>query len=445
MLLPPLLLLIHFRAWTTVGHAIRHAIALGLHLRVAADVDINEQQLRSRTWWSLYGIEQLLGDFTGRPTAILDSDIATPLDMSPESEVIARDVRTFSTSTSAQKALLGKIPPGHRVTPYSAQQYFVSRIRLSVIGHKIRSSLYASGKTNEPWSRVQQSIREFDQELAQWSADVSEGMGLPRGIDTLTSDRLGGELLNRFELAMAYQSIRMILFRPCLCHLGGMIPRESALSQSFNQEAAVSCVSAARTLIALLPNEAALSHASKMLPWWSLLHYIAQAGAVLVLELCLKAEHMPTQVKEILADIGKVMAWLAAMAADSLSAWRSWKIFRKLALQAAAGVGIEVTIPDDIPKPPGWKPAYEQMLAQTLNVPLGQQQKLQMLSTLHQQSGMPSVSASNALFPIDGEMADEDWHLSPSIPEPNGNLTFDEGHTYPPLTDDSPGEMDWRT
>jgi hypothetical protein len=408
-------------------------------------IDLNQKQLRSRTWWSLYGLEQLLGDFTGRPTSILDSDIAIPLDFPSVSVPAPQRPQRPQTTGAAQQALLDPSPPNLHSLQASSYLYFVSRIRLSIIGHKIRSSLYSSGQMNDAWSRVQQSIRDFDQELTQWLAALPEELSLPQGVDIGSSERRGGQLLDSFELAMSYQSIRMILFRPCLCHLEGVIPHESTVSQNFSQEAAISCVSAARALLDLLPNDAAALHASKMLPWWSLLHYLTQAGAVLILELCLKAQHMPAQVAQLLRDIGKIMAWLEEMAADSLSAWRSWKIFRKLSSQAAAGVGIDVILPEDIQKPPGWKPAYEQLFSQTLSVPLHQQPNLQMSNHLQQQAGLPSVQTSSTLFPIDAEMVSAPWPLLSNIPGSTGELPYPERHAYRPSTGESAGEMDWRT
>ncbi len=170
-----------------MGHAIRHAIALGLHLRVGAGINVNELQLRSRTWWALYGLEQLLGDFTGRPTSILGSDIATPLDWSKKGEVASPSSQTDPRAIAGQKALPKESSTGVGETKFFPRLYFICRTRLSIIGHKIRSSLYASGRVDEPWSKFQQSIRDFDQELTRWSANLPESMRLPPGIDFLDS------------------------------------------------------------------------------------------------------------------------------------------------------------------------------------------------------------------------------------------------------------------
>lgn len=433
------------RAWTTVGHAIRHAIALGLHLRMGAGIESHQQQVRSCTWWSLYGLEQLLGNFTGRPTSILDTDIAIPLDLTSKSASACRPAQQFALSKGTQPALSDFPPVWQQNLPYSPHLYFVWRIRLSVVGHQIRSSLYGSGRRTESWARILESIRKSDQDLKRWCINLPEELKLSPGIDIHPSDPHDAQLLNHFELALAYQSTRMILFRPCLCPLeGAMSPELSALSQSSIQEGAISCVSAARTMLALLPNHAVSCHTSKILPWWSLLHYITQAGAVLILELCLKAKHMPSQVKELFGDMMKVMAWLAGTAADSLSAWRSWNIFRKLCLQAAAVVGIDITIPEDIRKPPEWDATYEHRTSRTLSPASHQQTNHQPSSHPNQQPEMSPVRSAGALFPTIGQLSDDSWLVISSMPNSADHLAFNGRHAYSRSMDDAASKMDWK-
>jgi hypothetical protein len=68
------------RAWTFCGLAIRQALTLGLHVRSEAEelADV-EKEHRIRIWWSLYSLECLLNELTGRPSCIADTDISTPL------------------------------------------------------------------------------------------------------------------------------------------------------------------------------------------------------------------------------------------------------------------------------------------------------------------------------------------------------------------------------
>jgi hypothetical protein len=68
------------RAWTFCGLAIRHALTLGLHVRSEAqDLSDVEKEHRVRLWWSLYSLECILNELTGRPSCISDRDISTPL------------------------------------------------------------------------------------------------------------------------------------------------------------------------------------------------------------------------------------------------------------------------------------------------------------------------------------------------------------------------------
>lgn len=72
--------LISYRAWTFCGVAIRHSLTLGLHVRSEAqDLSDVEKEHRIRLWWSLYSLECILNELTGRPSCISDRDISTPL------------------------------------------------------------------------------------------------------------------------------------------------------------------------------------------------------------------------------------------------------------------------------------------------------------------------------------------------------------------------------
>src|SRR5271170_2285267 len=74
------------RSWTILGHAIRHATALGLQLRVTAgSIHESEKATRSRTWFALYTLEITLAEYTGRPCSITALDISVPIDVSYES------------------------------------------------------------------------------------------------------------------------------------------------------------------------------------------------------------------------------------------------------------------------------------------------------------------------------------------------------------------------
>jgi hypothetical protein len=63
-----------------LGQAARHATALGMHLRVTdPDIDEMERDRRARTWYSLYSLEILIAEVTGRPTLLSIADVTIPI------------------------------------------------------------------------------------------------------------------------------------------------------------------------------------------------------------------------------------------------------------------------------------------------------------------------------------------------------------------------------
>lgn len=96
--------------WQTAGMAIRAAVALGLHRELSNEYyfhrqrGVPEQQkskmndLRSRMFWSAYGIERMNGLILGRPFSISDVDINVPV---PK--------RTLKTEIAYQVVMLWQI------------------------------------------------------------------------------------------------------------------------------------------------------------------------------------------------------------------------------------------------------------------------------------------------------------------------------------------------
>ena len=117
-----------------------------------------------------------------------------------------------------------------------------------------------------------------------------------------------------------------------------------------------------------MPDSPDIAQAYRILPWWSLIHYMCQAAAVLILELCLAAQHCPWRVDEILDGLKKAVAYLRMMSRASLSAYKAWRVCRQLMANSALRLGIDTTdIPSDMAAPRGWTEAYEMLLVQALD------------------------------------------------------------------------------
>lgn len=87
--------------WQSVGLAIRTAVVLGLHRKPyhkkSGNLTIEQrsvQDLKSRIFWSAYGIERINGLILGRPFSISDIDIDAPFPLeNPETKVACHVVK----------------------------------------------------------------------------------------------------------------------------------------------------------------------------------------------------------------------------------------------------------------------------------------------------------------------------------------------------------------
>jgi hypothetical protein len=365
-----------YRAYNTLGHATRHAIALGLHLTVTDPSVIPLDRLRrAMAWYALYSLEVLLGEILGRPTSVSISNVTIPISIFEKTDKrglerpTQPDERTDLQETKRiWVQFLKQQREGQQRTtdspmpwtnsPTAGEEipasHFPYRLRLCHLSDKIGTQLY-TGRVDHPWSEIQRRIREIQTELRQWLE------ALPTEL-AFHSDAPSGAVDPRvqLELSMYYQSVQMMLHRPCLCDVE--IAGESHSSQAFNRDCASACVHAAVSMIASLPDNPDEREAYQLLPWWTLLHYLAQATSVLLLELSLDAQHLsPNETGELVRHLKKAMAYLRCLTEGSLSAYRLWRMLRQLLNPVRTRYGdLDVAdIPDQAPEPVGWTEADE--------------------------------------------------------------------------------------
>jgi hypothetical protein len=366
-------------------------MALGLHVRSEAkDLSDMDKELRVRLWWSLYSLERLLDELTGRPSCITDRDISTPLPINLDETRLRRDYPIYkkhsrqsitsamikgkarlsapqiptpitSSSASINPSMVSTSPTGSPSysaytfpmtrLPITSSTYFIYRTQLSILSHEILTKLYCAALVKAKWSEVQDTIRDIDSRLLKWKSSLPEEFDFsipPTQLDMFTPHRTG--------LSMFYNSSRMTLFRPCLCRLEGRIENESERSKTFESNAAIACVESARNILASLPSMSDPTKVYTITAWWNIVHYIIEAGSVLMLELAYRAEHLPSQAEEILADSKKAVLWLRAMSDQSIAARKGWEIFNSLLEKVAPKVGGETwNMPKTAPVPPGWR------------------------------------------------------------------------------------------
>ncbi|OQV06017.1 Fungal specific transcription factor domain-containing protein [Cladophialophora immunda] len=361
------------RAWNTLGHATRHATALGLHLRVTdTNVSELERARRARTWYSLYSLEILIAEITGRPKSIFLTDVTIPIDLfwsvPRETLAFSEQVDHFLSPAGSRKIWLEYLHSGSGIShmtggmvPWKSLSsvgrdvpisYLPQRLYLCRLSDKVASHLY-SGTSEDSWSEIQQKLGNLQDELRQWAGN------LPQELAIQGQESAGTDPRAKIELGIYYYSVEMILNRVCLCEI--TIPDESAGSQEFNRSSARTCVHAAMSMLAMLPDHPTAHEAYQLLPWWELLHFVAQATAVLLLELALDAQHFRNEAAQIVTSLRKAMGYLWCMTEMSLSAYRAWRIFRQLLTEVMGRHDdLDLTdIPTEAAPPPGWNDALE--------------------------------------------------------------------------------------
>jgi hypothetical protein len=362
-------------AWNTLGHAMRHATALGLHLKVTdKNVSEGERVRRARTWYSLYSLEILIAEITGRPKSISLIDVTVPVELllsvPEEISKSSGNSTSYLSSRDSRNIWLQHLHHGRNISqmtggmvPWKSfaeigsdapTSYLPKRILLCRISDKIANGVY-TGTSDISWSDIQARIGDRQKELEHWAKDTPDEL-------TIQGHELGQtDPRARIELKMYFHSVEMILHRPCLCVIE--IEDESAQSKEFNESSGKACVHAAMSMLEGLPDYPTAHEAYQLLPFWSLLHFIAQATAVLMLEMALDAHHLDGDLKQLARYVRKSMAYLWCMADGSLSAYRAWRLFRQLLSEIMQRHGdLDLgDIPTESARPLTWNDDHEAM------------------------------------------------------------------------------------
>merc|ERR1712098_53325 len=229
------------RAWNMVAQTIRHAMALGLHLEVFPGVfTARDLRRRARVWWSLYRMEVLLSEITGRPKCVNDNDITTPTGLITEKEedtemsrynLQAWDDVLDGLNRTVENSAGGIIPWSKlaRVGTDTCEIHFAATLQLSILSTKVASNLYLS-PSDSTWADVQKTVRDLVSDLRQWQESLHPDLR----IETIGESNLDPRA--NLDVALGLCSLQMILYRPFLCEI--RIEDESAESIRFNNASA---------------------------------------------------------------------------------------------------------------------------------------------------------------------------------------------------------------
>lgn len=320
------------RAWHAVGLSIRYAQTRGLYLiNDSPGITEGEKELEVRLWHATCALERFLGFLTGRTGAIQNKHNSQRFPR-PLRDHVALGLPYPSPSLD-----LRPLPYFALSTPMLS---FGASLELDHISSVVLFELYIASTKLISWSRVQTLIAQFNHRLENWRARLSSTLTMEEGPG---QDRKA-PMPERMSLELRYFSVSMLINRPCLCipnegHT--TIPSQSPESKDADSRFAVQCVSSARGLMKLLPDDVDIACLYSIVPWWSILHYIVQAGAIFVMEISLQSVRVSSGIDGLTEDARKVLKWLRAMSITSGPAFRAWTALSHLLQLALSGVGQE--------------------------------------------------------------------------------------------------------
>jgi hypothetical protein len=261
--------------------SVRIGYALGMHVRNEdPSATAVKKELLSRVWWGFFSLEQLLSTITGRPSVGLEKHISVPLPLPLSTEdLIEATLTSRLTNRSRLHTAHEPLSPtiGFPLTrgvlgfneldvePTNAGSYLRQTVKIGMITQKTLLELYSPNVVAKSWETVQGIIADLTGELETWATS------LPPGLSFFLAGADPAYQRQRFILELYYHDTKILITRPCLRHIDRRIQKQTKVSHDFNQRTAATCVSAAKSISSLLPNN--IHHDRVQLyqgPWWSI-------------------------------------------------------------------------------------------------------------------------------------------------------------------------------
>ncbi|KAJ4295076.1 hypothetical protein N0V90_007084 [Kalmusia sp. IMI 367209] len=307
------------RSWVVIGHSLRYAHALGLHVRNEnRAATVLQKEILLRMWWGLYSLERNVSTIVGRPSCVLDDFCSVPLPLPLGVEQLSDDTLAYE---SQKRYSLSTLQIGSTTAERSnSGSYLNSRVQIDMIRQKAMIELYSATVVTKSWKHVQRSISRLREQLEVWSVSLPPGFKFSQtNIDTSFKRE-------RLILHMWYIGTKILLTRPCLCRLDTRTTNQMKAADDFNRQTARTCVGAAMAMADLLPDNVDIVYLYKTGPWWCVVHNLMQALVTLLLEMSFGTVDLYQDGKEILSSAKKLIRWLRMMAKNNPIAERAYTV-----------------------------------------------------------------------------------------------------------------------
>ncbi|KAK2743805.1 hypothetical protein FQN57_004742 [Myotisia sp. PD_48] len=317
------------RAWFSVALGVRFAYSRALHLvNDTPGVSDKHKEFELRVWHSLCSIERLLCFLTGLPSTLQDQFIDPKLPKRGEN--LPMSSPRFDLGVPYNFALPSQI--SDRAFVASQRTTFVASLGLDGIISDALVTLYSPRTLNNTWARVQRLVAELDEKLNRWQEKWGPGF-----LSLSETSENTVPLLEHLYLSFRYLGARILINRPSLCdpsRLQALIPGQSIGSRRMDIEAGSRCIAAARSMVHLLPTDIDAVGFYSNFPWWCAIHYIIQAGIVLVEEISFESPYLPSGVDRTIEQATLILRWLLTLSSTNDSAHQASITFQRLLLCA---------------------------------------------------------------------------------------------------------------
>ena len=315
-----------------VGISLRFALAAGLHLRNDDPAAMaNKKETLVRTWWSLHSIESLLCTIIGRPCIIPNNECTVPLpQIVPKKPIFDSNTPTSRDSTHSSSR-----GDSDTVTKSS---FLGARVTIAIIMQKALAKLYAPQLAVDSWGRVQSDITALLSEIDEWALSARLA-----GLSPASSLEEPGIERAKLILSFHYHSAKLLICRPCLCRIERRNKGQSDTSADFYQRTADMCVQSAQAITKLLPDQVDLRFIYEQGPWWSIVHHMIQAIAVLLLKMSLGSSHKVHDGEDLSESVKKLTRWLHCMSVSNNVADRACQVVVDIINASAPRVRIDIS------------------------------------------------------------------------------------------------------
>ncbi|KAF3384359.1 hypothetical protein F1880_001878 [Penicillium rolfsii] len=293
--------------------ALRSALSLGINLYITDDRTHDaSKEARCRLWWSIYSLEHLLTSMHGRASCVGEGLCSVPPPLPFEEELFAQpEIARLLQDRSLREA---KLRPTLFETPSQLQSgpnwtadckpcpalFFYYLTDLTLISQAVLNKIYSIEGIRQGSSMTEYRLQKYALRMDRWLAKVPPPYQFtlpdagPWHLNHAQLDDTNAPFAReRVCLALNYYSARVILCRPCLSQAHFPQPSTTPPAQDVKHRAklrtdiATDCLQAACSLISILPENPDIAWFVRVTPWWSVLHFIMQATAALLLALSL--------------------------------------------------------------------------------------------------------------------------------------------------------------